>query len=276
MTPTDWQAADVHANGLRFHYTRTGGADDPKPPLVLAHGFSDDGLCWTPVARELESHYDLILVDARNHGRSDAPDQPFDLLDLTEDLAGVITELHLARPMILGHSLGAITALLLAAKYPGLARAVLLEDPPPWWAADALPAFTADWRVQTHAWVDKLKGQTRETMIAAKHLESPAWSEAELGPWADSKLRVHPYAIDRAEPDSVDLPLLLTHVIDPVLLITADHALQAAVTPQQAAALQTLLPQTRVVHIPGAGHNIRREQFGSYMAAVKNFLAEVG
>ena len=46
---TAWQEGDIEANGIRLHYTRTGGA---KPPVVLAHGFSDDSLCWTPVAQE--------------------------------------------------------------------------------------------------------------------------------------------------------------------------------------------------------------------------------
>jgi N-formylmaleamate deformylase len=62
-----WQSGDVTANGIRLHYTRTGG---DKPPLVLAHGVTDDGLCWTPVAAALAPDYDVIMVDARGHGRS--------------------------------------------------------------------------------------------------------------------------------------------------------------------------------------------------------------
>ena len=71
-----WQSGDVTVNGLRLHYTRTGGA---KPPVVLAHGFSDDGLCWTPVAEALEADYDVIMVDARGHGRSEAPEQGYNM-----------------------------------------------------------------------------------------------------------------------------------------------------------------------------------------------------
>ena len=46
----DWQTGIVEANGVRLHYTRTGG---DKPPVVLAHGVTDDGLCWSPVAAAL-------------------------------------------------------------------------------------------------------------------------------------------------------------------------------------------------------------------------------
>ena len=57
---TLWQSGDIVVNGLTLHYTRTGGA---KPPVVLAHGFSDDGLCWTPVAEALEADFDVVMVD---------------------------------------------------------------------------------------------------------------------------------------------------------------------------------------------------------------------
>jgi pimeloyl-ACP methyl ester carboxylesterase len=61
-TMASWQSGDVETNGIRLHYTRTGGA---KPPLVLAHGVTDSGLCWTPIAEALAADYDVIMVDAR-------------------------------------------------------------------------------------------------------------------------------------------------------------------------------------------------------------------
>jgi pimeloyl-ACP methyl ester carboxylesterase len=63
-----WKSDVIEINGLRLHYTRTGG---DKPPLVLAHGFSEDGLVWTALAEVLEDQYDLIMPDARGHGQSD-------------------------------------------------------------------------------------------------------------------------------------------------------------------------------------------------------------
>ena len=92
---TLWQAGDIVVNGLMLHYTRTGGA---KPPVVLAHGFSDDGLCWTPVAEALAADYDVVMADARGHGRSAAPEQGYGSADHATDLAGVIRALGLKRP----------------------------------------------------------------------------------------------------------------------------------------------------------------------------------
>ncbi len=60
----------------------------------------------------------------------------------------------------------------------------------------------------------------------------------------------------------------------PVLLIRADPERGAIVTTESAADLQSLLSQVHVVHLSGAGHNIRREQFAPYMEAVQGFLIE--
>jgi len=105
---TDWYADKIATNGIQLYYTRTGG---DKPPVVLAHGFSDDGLCWTPVAEKLAADYDVIMVDARGHGRSDTPEQGYTPIDMAADLAGVITGLGLNKPTVLGHSMGGSTTM---------------------------------------------------------------------------------------------------------------------------------------------------------------------
>jgi N-formylmaleamate deformylase len=267
-----WQSGDVVANGLRLHYTRTGGA---KPPLVLAHGFSDDGLCWTPVAEALAPDYDVIMVDARGHGMSDAPERGYGPAEHAADLAGVIDALGLRRPALLGHSMGAATSLALAGTYPDAVGAILLEDPPPWWVVapeDSTPP--EDRRARMSERIMRLKGQTREEMIAAQHAEMPLWSDAELGPWADAKLRFNPNALNFGSGAPVDWPAILPRITCPALLITADPARGAIVTAEAAAALQAQLPQLRMANIAGAGHSIRRDQFDRYMEVVRTFLRE--
>jgi N-formylmaleamate deformylase len=270
---TDWQSAFIAANGIRLHYTRTGG---DKPPVVLAHGFSDDGLCWTPVAEVLAAEYDVIMVDARGHGRSDGPASGYTQEDHAADVAGVIEGLGLSRPAVLGHSMGAATALMLAGKYPALPGAILLEDPPAWWMGPPPTDETTDAerRVRMHDRIIGLKRKTGEELIAGQRQESPSWSEAELGPWANAKLRFSLHVLNRSLVISPDWAQTVQRITCPVLLITADPERGAIVTKESAAALQTLAPQTQVVHIPGAGHNIRREQFARYLDAIRPFLAE--
>jgi pimeloyl-ACP methyl ester carboxylesterase len=269
---TVWKSGDVEVDGLRLHYTRTGG---DKPQVVLVHGFSDDGLCWTPVAEALQGDYDQIMVDARGHGRSDGPEQGYGPQEMAGDLAGAIAELGLQRPAVLGHSMGAATALVLAGTRPGLVGAILLEDPPAWWAASSDPGADAVRWAWMRAMLIEQKRKTRQELLTAKRAESPTWSEAELGPWAEAKLRFSFNALDRVGSGKVDRQATLRRIACPVLLITADPALGAIVSEESASTLKALVPQLRVAQIPGAGHNIRREQFSRYLEIVRAFLSEV-
>jgi pimeloyl-ACP methyl ester carboxylesterase len=61
----------------------------------------------------------------------------------------------------------------------------------------------------------------------------------------------------------------------PTLLITGDVSQDAIVTPEQAAEAKALNPLIEVAHVPDAGHNIRRENFDAYIAAVRAFLAKI-
>ena len=114
------------AGGARIHYHRTGG---DKPPLVLFHGFSDNGLCWTRVAQVLEENYDLIMPDARGHGLSEAPEGEYTARVHAADLAGLIRALGLGKPALMGHSMGGSTVANTAAFYPDLVACAVLEDP---------------------------------------------------------------------------------------------------------------------------------------------------
>lgn len=265
-----WQSDHIPANGLRIHYTRTGG---DKPPLVLAHGFSDDGLCWTPVAEVLATHYDVIMVDARGHGRSDGPEQGYGLTDMATDLAGVITGLRLHKPAVLGHSMGGGTTFCLAGMYPDLPGAILIEDAGLFNMRTPDTAEERERRARMGHWIIDLKRKTREEMIEAARTNSPTWPAAELGPWADAKLRFSFHALNRLGSGVVEWEQLLPNLTCPALLITADPERGAIVTLEGAAAIQQLIPHLQVVHIPGAGHNIRREQFERFMAVVQEFLA---
>jgi pimeloyl-ACP methyl ester carboxylesterase len=238
---------------------------------VLVHGFSDDGLCWTPVADALAPGYDVIMLDTRGHGRSDGPDQGYGMDQFVADLAGVIAAIGLEHPAVLGHSLGALTALAFAGTYREVPRAILLEDPPPWWVAPPDGSQAQLLRANVVA----EKRLTREELIARSRRQDPQWSDAELGPWADSKLRLSFNVLNWGDMSAVDWPAVLGRVTCPALLITGDAQRGAAVTPENAASLQALVPHMRVAHIVDAGHSIRRDQFVCYMQVVHEFLAEV-
>lgn len=264
----NWSEGNVHTNGLNLHYYRTGG---DKAPVLLLHGVTDSGLCWTRVAKELEQDYDLIMLDARGHGLSDVPADGLATEAQAADVAGVIQALGLERPRLLGHSMGAATAAQVAASYPDLVRAIVLEDPP--WHDFERPAQPTEGKPDRPlSWIDALKAQPREERIANARKANPAWSEEELGPWADSKdqFRAQVGGGFRITPWRE----VVSKISCPVLLITADPERGAIVTPADVQEIERTWQNGRAIHIAGAGHNIRREQYEPFITAVKEFFKE--
>jgi N-formylmaleamate deformylase len=264
-----WIKNDIIVDGIKIHYTRTGNGS--KPPVVLAHGFSDNGLCWLPVARDLEADYDVILPDARGHGLS-ARVQSGEEIDMVADIAGFIRGLGLSQPVLGGHSMGASTSAQVEARFPGLVRALVLEDPP--WR-EPEPEKEGQPRPRPMDWILRLEKLSVEELIADCRKDNPAWQEAEFRPWAESKKQFDYNFLQtlRGNPFQ-DWQKVFQAIRCPTLLITANPAKGAIVPPGTAQKIAAMNSHIKVVRIPRAGHNIRRENYQKYIKAVRSFLKE--
>ncbi len=268
-----WIASSVTANGINLHYYRTGGN---KPPLVLAHGLTDNGLCWAPLVDVLAADYDCILVDARAHGFSDAPSSGYTNDDHAADYASLIQALGLDRPAIIGHSMGGGTSAQLAANYPGLVRGAVLEDPP--WRPQGHASTPEERRAHAETWradVQANRSRSLETLLAQGRQQRATWSAAELDQWAPAKQQVSPLAIDYVLYPSKGWWEVITEISCPTLLVIGDVAAGAIVDADTANQINARNPKIEVATIAGAGHSIRREQFEAYVAAVRGFLAKL-
>lgn len=267
-----WKSGDIEVNGLRLHYTRTGSDDSTNPQVVLAHGYTDDGLCWTPVAQALAADYDLIMVDARSHGRSDAVTTEYGIQDLASDLCGVIQGLGLHRPAVLGHSMGGRTTLALAGLYPEVPGAILLEDADALGIAALAPEADEERRARTRADLEGLQRKTRDELITGMRGQQ-SWPEAEYETWADSKSRLRIDGLTLLN-SGVDWPVVLRRITCPALLMIANPDRGGMITAERAAEMRALIPHLRVAQIAGAGHSIHREQPIRFIEVVRTFLAE--
>ena len=270
----NWTHNDIEIHGHSIHYYRTGRGQEGKPSLVLLHGFSDNGLCWLPVARDLQEEWDVILPDAHGHGLS-ARLQPGERLDMVADAAGLIQALKLDRPVVGGHSMGANIAAQVDARYSGLARALILEDPP-WFKPQVAPSAGEQEprRPSLNAlaeWLMSISVKTVEEVMEKGRADNPGWPEIEMLPWAESKLQFDT-AFLHTEGDWPGWTDVARSIHCPALLITADPEKGAIVTPQTASQAAGLSRSIQVIQIPEAGHNIRRENYTAYMQAVKGFL----
>jgi len=265
---TYWFEGNALTNGIRMHYYRTGGArGNGKPQIVLCHGATDYGLNWTELARDLESEYDVVMIDARCHGKSEAPSSGDNgTAAQAADLAGLIRALDLDRPVVAGHSMGASCAFETAGRYPELVRAIILEDPGwrdgnAWWDVEneelekLMQRMVENIRRRNAMSIEELMNEGRE--------ESPKWSEETLHLWAISKQLVDERMVSRYA-RRTDWRKLLEKVACPILLITAEPELGSLVTPEVAQEAKETASDLTVARIAEAGHCIRYDRYPAY------------
>lgn len=96
-------------------------------PILLLHGLMGRATTWWSVARRLTAHGRVLGYDARGHGRSQASG-PWTTERLAADAADVLDQLGAGPALVVGHSMGGLHGLLLAARRPDLVRALIVED----------------------------------------------------------------------------------------------------------------------------------------------------
>lgn len=120
----------VTDGGVRLAY-ETAGAGGPA--LVLVHGWCCDRSYFAPQYGHFAARHAVVPLDLRGHGESDRPAPRtgvYDVASFADDVLAVAGEAGAERPVVIGHSLGALVALACAAR-PGAVRAVVLVDPAP-------------------------------------------------------------------------------------------------------------------------------------------------
>ena len=96
-------------------------------PFVILHGFLGMGDNWKTLANKFSQHYQVHLIDQRNHGRSFHSDE-FSLEIMVEDLRNYIEYHNLEKFHLLGHSMGGKVAMLFAGKYPECLYKLMVAD----------------------------------------------------------------------------------------------------------------------------------------------------
>ncbi|QIG43073.1 alpha/beta hydrolase [Nocardioides anomalus] len=253
---------DVEVGGLRLSCLRAGG---PGPTAVLLHGLLGSAATWAPVTRLLEAELRVVAPDARGHGRSSAPTTGYRYEDLAGDVVGLLDALHLDRPVLVGHSMGGLTALLAATRLGPRLRGLVLVD----------PTFLDETR-QREVYADDVLGQ---------HLTAVARGEAALLDEARSRhphrspevraaqvrarLDTAPAAFDVLRPPNPPYDELVAALDVPTLLVVGDAPV---VTPDVAERLVALNPLVHVQEVADAGHGLPFDQPEQLVEAVLTFV----
>lgn len=235
-------------------------------PIVLLHGLMGRARTWWSVARWLTRHGRVVGFDARGHGRGPRGG-PWTTERFVADAAEVVRSLG-GPAVLIGHSMGGLHALALAATHPELARAVVVEDFAPdqrGRTVDAWRGYFESWPVpfQALAHVREFFGETgnyfTECVVERDdgyHLMADLEDLYEVaGEWGRR-----------------DYWSFVDDIRCPLLVIEAERT---AMPPGQQAEMAARALDGRHLVVAGAGHIVHDDAPDSYRAAVESFLANL-
>jgi pimeloyl-ACP methyl ester carboxylesterase len=243
-------------------YEETGAGE---PPLLFVHGLACDRRYFAPQVEHFRRDHRSIAVDLRGHGESDKPEQAYTMDALAADLAWLCAELRVERPVVVGHSMGGVVAMLLAARYPTLPAAVVLVDMPT--AAVEGPPSASDPRSRMMA---EMRGP-RFREVARQFVERMflPTDDAERRAWIVEGMTSAPQHVFTSAIEQVwtcDLATAAAACSVPALYI------QAATPRPELERLGELCPRLVVGRTVGAGHFNMLEVPDQVNAMIEHFL----
>ena len=262
---TNWIRGVCEANGINIHYLRTGGH---KPPLIPLHGLTGSGACWIPLARALEGDYDVIMPDARGHGKSSAPLHGYLYRDHASDVIGLIEGLGVAAPVLLGHSMGGMTAAVVASQAGTAIRGVILADPTFLSPERQREVHDSD-VIEQHR---RLLSLNRDQVLAQARLRHPHRSLELVELMTEARLQTQISAFEILAPPNPDYREMVSAISVPVLLVIGDDGVVSLETARE---LQKLNQRLRYQRIPDVGHGLPYDRPDRFAAVVRSFLQSV-
>lgn len=266
----DAQSHTIDLPAGRFHYLSWGAERTERPSALLLHGITSTALSWVRVGPALADRYRVYALDMRGHGDSIKPARgAYNLRHSADDAIAFVKALGLEKPVLIGHSWGGATAMMMAGgegaqePVPDFSH-VILEDPAHYFSEERAISYTRN--------VGRPAQELRSELTA----NNPGWTEADIEGLIEGLHKVTREAVvgvfAEATPSGSILPLL-ANIAAPTLLIRADATL--GTTLQDAAweqAKQYLSTRSRAVQLDGATHNIHRSKFDEFMRVVNDFL----
>ena len=250
------------------------------PQLVLLHGITSSAAAnWPSIAHWSQRGWRVIALDARGHGLSPRW-QPQQLLragqQLVDDVVEVLEYLPPAaglKPILIGHSMGAATAAVVAAQRPDLVSALVLEDPARYGTRSHSELLRRGQARANH--VNRTLADLPASLVAllenAGTPGQPSAQEALPSLWASQQLDQSLLGTGVVAPE-VEFTQLMESISLPTLLLTGDRRGEARVGAQLLAQLMEQNPHICGQVIPGAGHQVRRANPQAYYDVVDAFL----
>ena len=262
--------ANVHANGIRQHYLRYGGASGERAgrdAVVIVPGITSPAITWGFVGERFGRHFDTYVLDVRGRGLSSAsPELDYSLDAQAADLVAFADALGLQRYAVVGHSMGGRIGIRAAAAGPrGLSRLVIVDPPVSGPGRRAYPS-KLPW------YVDSMRLARAGCTADQMRDYCPTWTAEQLrlrAEWlhtCDERAVVESFEGFHKDDIHLDLPALAV----PAMLMLAARG--EVVLPADVDEFRSLVADLALSRVEDAGHMIPWDNEEGFYAAFGDFL----
>ena len=268
-------------NGLRLRYLEWPGDGEP---VVLIHGLTASARSLAALAEGLAPAHRVIAPDLRGRGRSDKPEHGYSYAHHTADLVALLDQLGIARAAVVGHSLGALIGVYLAAHQPARVSRLVLIDA----ATDTRPEVHAmlgpviERLDLVYPSLDAFLGLARALPSFQpwnRYLEEGLLDSLEQLPDGRVRPRCPRRVAEEEAASQRDTSLAALHgrIAAPTLILRATDGLAPGLppilTPPEAAAVARAIPDARAVDIPANHYTIAMSPRPDVAQLIADFLA---
>jgi pimeloyl-ACP methyl ester carboxylesterase len=246
--------------GLSLYYERAGSGDSE---LLFVPGWCCDHTAFQPQFDHFARAHTVTSFDQRGVGHSDVPDEGYSIPSLADDVAALCSAVGIERPVVVGHSSGGMIAVDLGARYPSLARALVLVDPGP---IDPLPDTVEFFR----GFAAELEGPNGKD-VRLEYVHGMGARDDDLARWIVEHMSVPPQPVAAAVIRGVSEwngRELLARCKIPTLLLRSWFGSET-----DALRLLEIKPDMEVGITVGAGHFHHLEVSEQVNAMIERFLA---
>jgi len=207
------------------------------------------------------------MPDARGHGKSSVTDEGYGYEDQAKDVVGLIQALSLPSPILIGHSMGGMTATVVAGQNPKLLRGLILADPSflsPLVQREVRDSDVADQH-------QRMLTMSLDEIVAEMRARHPQRSPELLELLARSRLQTSLRAFEVLKLPYPDYRQFVRSIDVPTLLVIGE---QGVVSSELATELQGTNPKFQVEKISNVGHGLNYDQPERFAAIVRSFVTQ--
>ena len=246
------------------------------PTMLLIHGWGGSWQVWDTVAPQLSREYSVYAMDLRGFGRSGRAGRDHRRIKWAEDAVRLLEQITPDGAIVIGHSLGGWVSLMAASLAPGLARAVVAEDP--YTGSGSLVGEKSTRPVSRDHEADaRFIESAASTAPIAERIaaENPRYSPELVKKLAVMQFRTDPELIrgrSRRTGESNNFDAAFAQIKAPVLLLQANPEKGGIMPDEEAARVKALIPGAELVSWPHTGHNMHIARNFDFVKAVRRFL----